>query len=401
MNLDILNHHYSAMVDNKLTPEMILPKNLYAILQDVQNEFRDHPRLSLLEELSHNTIYKFYKVVRFEVTIEKKLMLGVFQVPLIEKNKQFQLFKIYNLPILVPEANLQVQYDLTFKYLAITTGVQYVAFPQEEEIMGCQLTGGAFCELNTALFPTIGLTSCEFALYQKDHERSIEACRVRTTPFISDQALSLEPNFWVVITQKPIVLHINCLQCTSYKKVKHPIDIIHLEDGCEATSATLVLPGHSRLIKEDNYLTRTHPVQFKLQYTKIQDFQLLKQIFPHQLTPKELEKIGNSIPEPQSSSITNITNYIANKLTWWPRHPPRSSVVIQEMELQPMVPPVPIGHGALAIKAPDINERQNDVVRATPDNVAKALESAVRLNFDRYYENKRLRTKRRGTPPTP
>ena len=199
-------------------------------------------------------------------------MLGVLQVPLIEKNKQFRLFKIYNLPIPLPEANLQVQYDLTCKYLAITTGDQYVAFPREEEIMGCQLTAGAFCELNTTLFPTIGLTSCEFALYQKDHEWILKTCRVRTTPFVSYQALSLEPNFWVVITQKPMVLHINCLQQTTYKKVKYPIDIVHLEDGCEATSVTLVLPGPSRLIKEDNYLARTHSAQFKLQYTEIQDF---------------------------------------------------------------------------------------------------------------------------------
>ena len=43
INLDILYHHYSVMVDNKLTPEMISPKNLYDILQDVQNEIRDHP----------------------------------------------------------------------------------------------------------------------------------------------------------------------------------------------------------------------------------------------------------------------------------------------------------------------------------------------------------------------
>ena len=86
----------------------------------------------------------------------------------------------------------------------------------------------------------------------------------------------------------------------------------------------------------------------------------------------------------------------ANRLTWQSRHPPRSSVVIQEMELQPMVPPVPTGHGALVIKAADMNEGllQKDVVRATPDNVAKALESAVGLNFNRYYEKKRLRTKR-------
>ena len=169
---------------------MISPKNLFTILQEVKNEIRDHPRLSLQEELTNESIYKFYKMVKFEVTMEQKLMLGVLQVPLIEKNKQFRLFQIYNLPIPLPEANLHVQYYLTCKYLAITTGDQYVAFPQEEEIMGCQLTTGAFCELNTALFPTIGLMSCEFALYQKDHEWILKTCRVRTTPFVSDQVLS-------------------------------------------------------------------------------------------------------------------------------------------------------------------------------------------------------------------
>ena len=118
------------------------------------------------------------------------------------------------------------------------------------------------------------------------------------------------------------MLHINCLQHTSYKKVKHPIYIIHLEDGCEPTSATLVLPGHSCLIKEDNYLARTHSVQFKLQYTEIQDFQLLKQIFPGQLTPKELEKIGNSIQEPQNSSITKPQGWIRFINTNYPHSMP-------------------------------------------------------------------------------
>ena len=219
MDLDILYHHFLAMVDNKLSPEMISPKNLFTILQEVKEDIWDHPRLFLPEELAEELVYRYYKMVKFEVTMEQKLMLGVLQVPLVEKNKQFTLFKIYNLPIPLPEASLQVQYDLTYKYLAITTGDQYVAFLPEEEIMGCQLTAGAFCELNTALFPTIGLTSCEFALYQKNHEQILTTCRVRTTPFIDDQALSLEPNFRVVITQKPIVLHINCLQQTTYQKV--------------------------------------------------------------------------------------------------------------------------------------------------------------------------------------
>ena len=100
------------------------------------------------------------------------------------------------------------------------------------------------------------------------------------------------------------------------------MDIIHLEDGCEATSATLVLPEHSRLIKEDNYLAQTHSVKFKLQYTEIQDFWLLKQIFPCQLSPKELEKIGNSIPEPQSSSITKLQGQLKFINTKYPHSMP-------------------------------------------------------------------------------
>ena len=68
-----------------------------------------------------------------------------------------------------------------------------------------------------------------------------------------------------------------------------------------------------------------------------------------------------------------------------------------------MIPTVPTIQGTPAIKAADMNERllHKDAVRATPDNVAKALESAVRLNFNRYYEKKQLRAKRRGIPPTP
>ena len=68
-----------------------------------------------------------------------------------------------------------------------------------------------------------------------------------------------------------------------------------------------------------------------------------------------------------------------------------------------MVSPVTTGHASPAIKAADVNVEllQKDTVRVTPDNVAKALESAVGLNFDHYYKKKWLRTRRRGIPPTP
>ena len=38
MNLDILYHHFSAMVNNKLSPEMISPRNLLKILSNIQDD---------------------------------------------------------------------------------------------------------------------------------------------------------------------------------------------------------------------------------------------------------------------------------------------------------------------------------------------------------------------------
>ena len=88
-NLEILYHHFSVMVDNKLTPEMISLTHLLTILQEVKDEIRDHPRLSLPEVLTDTSIYKYYKLMKFQITMEQEMMLGILQVPLIETNKEF------------------------------------------------------------------------------------------------------------------------------------------------------------------------------------------------------------------------------------------------------------------------------------------------------------------------
>ena len=89
-------------------------------------------------------------------------------------------------------------------------------------------------------------------------------------------------------------------------------------DGCEATSSTLVLPGHSHLVKEDNSILNSHSVQFTLQYTKVQDFDLIKQIIPQKLSPEQLKAIGDSIPEPQTSSIMTLQGQLKDINTNYP-----------------------------------------------------------------------------------
>ena len=176
--------------------------------------------------------------------------MGVLEIPLVDRNRRFTLLQLHNLPIPVLGTHVQVQYAFLPKYLAIDSSGQYVAYPTEDEILACSITRGGFCVLNTAILPTFNLQTYETALYQKNLEQTSKLCKIEISPSYWDNALSLRPNYWYVITRQPIVLHINCLQSSSYRQLHFPVDVVHLENDCEATSTTLTLPGHSQLIRK-------------------------------------------------------------------------------------------------------------------------------------------------------
>ena len=115
------------------------------------------------------------------------------------------------------------------------------------------------------------------------------------------------------------MLHINCLKGSSYKPLHFPIDLVHLQNNCEGTSTTLTLPGHSRLIKEDNsILAVNHARMFTLNYTQIRDFHLIQQILPHHLTNSELAVIDKNIPEVKHHSIPVMRQKLHQIITNYP-----------------------------------------------------------------------------------
>ena len=90
-------------------------------------------------------------------------------------------------------------------------------------------------------------------------------------------------------------------------------------------------------------------------------------------------------------------------LKWQTAAQPRSSVMIQEVELQPMISQNTSRMTPPAIQAPGVSSLRvlpKDTIRTTPDTVAKALETTAGLNFDCYYKKKQSRTGRRMLPKT-
>ena len=64
------------------------------------------------------------------------------------------------------------------------------------------------------------------------------------------QALALDSQFWVIVTVKPTTMYITCLTKTFYIELQHPLDIIFLEESCEASTPSMLLPSCTTLSKE-------------------------------------------------------------------------------------------------------------------------------------------------------
>ena len=82
--------------------------------------------------------------------LENYLML-ILTVPLIDTSLQMNLYKVYNLPTVHPELQIQASYELKGCYFATLKHNMYVALPDEESIWLCIVTKGHLCLFNQAL----------------------------------------------------------------------------------------------------------------------------------------------------------------------------------------------------------------------------------------------------------
>ena len=127
-------------------------------------------------------------------------LLCILHVPLVDRSKTFQVFKIHNLPLPLPPLNKQMRHKLDHQYLAISTDRLYVTFPTVEEIFSCRMNIGSFCEINNAIYPTSAINLCEYALFMEQPTLVRKLCKIDLVNFTRDQAFSLDSQFWVILT---------------------------------------------------------------------------------------------------------------------------------------------------------------------------------------------------------
>ena len=302
-----LNHLYiylNTLSTHKLIPKMLTPYDLLALLKTVVSDLRSHPKLKLPVEPTKNEIYQYYQIMSASAVIYDEMLLCILHVPLVDRSKTFQVFKIHNLPLPLPPLNKQMRHKLDHQYLAISTDKLYVTFPTAEEIFSCRLSIGSFCEINNAIYPTSTINSCEYALFMEQQTLVRKLCKVDLVNFTRDQAFSLDSQFWVILTVQLTTMQVSCLTKMYYIELQHPLDIIFSEESCEASTVSMLLPSHTVLSKEvDSSQLGIRQDQLKLHYQKIQDFTIISNTPIEKLTPQQLESKASYIPEMENISL--------------------------------------------------------------------------------------------------
>ena len=318
-----LNHLYiylNTLSTHKLIPKMLTPYDLLALLKTVVRDLRSHPKLKLPVEPTKNEIYQYYQIMSASAVIYDEMLLCILHVPLVDRSKTFQVFKIHNLPLPLPPLNKQMRHKLDHQYLAISTDKLYVTFSTVEEIFSCRMSIGSFCEINNAIYPTSTINSCEYTLFMEQQTLVRKLCKVDLVNFTRDQAFSLDLQFWAILTVQPITMQVSCLTKMYYVKLQHPLNIIFLEESCEASTVSMLLPSHTVLSKEvDSSQLGIRLDQLKLHYQKIQDFTIISNTPIEKLTPQQLESKASYIPKMENISLDkfNTTMTKINKEYPW------------------------------------------------------------------------------------
>ena len=95
-----------------LQADMMPVHQLNTILSEVQLELIKHPRLKLPLEPVGDGIWKFYDIIKVDCLIYENKIFTLMTIPLVEKDRVFDVYKIHSFPLLHPV----VKKCVTFKF---------------------------------------------------------------------------------------------------------------------------------------------------------------------------------------------------------------------------------------------------------------------------------------------
>ena len=306
-DIDALYEYMRVLSTQQLNPLIIPPDILHQVLDQVKDRIQSNAWLALSEDPSQN-IWTYYNIIKVTPIVMGDYLIVILTIPLIDSSLDVNLYKVHNLPMLHPQLQIQVVYELEGVYFATHMHGMYATIPKETDIKLCLVSQGHLCMFKEPLYPVDKIDWCLYALFINDLPKIETNCKFTTMIRHTNLAHSLDGYLWTISSLATEKLQIRCLQQTSVVTIEPPLCIIDIGNGCEAFSSTLYIPAKSELTITMQSLTHSQFfLNYNFQYVKMSSFVVFHVMTFAQLTPEELTNLQAKIQtlEPMDMNVFN------------------------------------------------------------------------------------------------
>ena len=171
----------------------------------------------------------------------------ILTIPLVDESLQMNLYKVHNLPLLHPELQIEVTYDLEGEYFATLMQGMYMALPDTTKIKHCMVSQGHLCMFDQARYPVDSTPWCIYALFTNNLPKTRKICHMKLKPRNADLAYSLDGYLWAIHSLTTTKIQIRCLRNNTVVEIKPQLQIVDIGNGCKGYAPNLYIPAKTEL----------------------------------------------------------------------------------------------------------------------------------------------------------
>ena len=211
--LENLKSELNMLSMHHLSTNTISPKDLKELLIEVESKL---PHNFELLRSPRKDIWYFYKTLTCITSLEDNEIRIVLKIPLINTRKEYEVYKLHNLPlpmhrVLPNQTDILLKYSLDTEMLMISKDKAKFSLLSESAFQMCNSYHFQFCNPETAFYQTNINKFCVIALFRQNAHDIKTFCKQMV---VLDQKLPttkyLSYGIWIVVTDKPLIFTLNC-----------------------------------------------------------------------------------------------------------------------------------------------------------------------------------------------
>ena len=196
-DIDALYEYMRVLSTQQLNPLIIPPDMLHYVLEQVKDGIRSNAPLMLCEDPTQN-IWTYYNIIKVTPIVMDDYLMVILMIPLIDSSLDVNLYKVYNLPMLHPQLQIQVEYQLEGAYFATHMHGMYATIPKETDIKLYVMSQGHLCLFDEPLYPVEKVEWCLYALFINDLMKIELNCKFTAAVRHTNLAHSLDGYLWAM-----------------------------------------------------------------------------------------------------------------------------------------------------------------------------------------------------------